>query len=184
MDELTVRDCLERDLPFIEAIYRHYVHTSTATFEIDPPDVAELARRRLAAMAGGGVYLVGECAGEVVGYAYAGPYRPRAAYAHTLENSVYLRQDMGGRGIGRQLLLALIAACEAKGVAELIAVVGGGMENQASISLHRKLGFRDVGTLERVGFKFGRWLDTHLMQRSLRTSAPAFQSIAGLPDDH
>jgi phosphinothricin acetyltransferase len=117
-------------------------------------------------------YIVAADADAVLGYAYAGTYRPRAAYAHTVENSVYLRPDAVGQGIGRRLLAALIEACEARGLRQMIAVVGDSA-NAASIRLHERLGFRRVGVLTHVGYKHGRWLDSVLLQRTLGVGANA-----------
>lgn len=161
-----VRISTENDVPAITAIYAHHVQTGTASFEIEAPDAPEMARRRGEITARGFPYLVAEEAGDVVGYAYAGPYRPRLAYRHTVENSIYLRHDMAGKGIGALLMSALIKACEEKGYRQIIAVIGDSA-NVASINLHRKFGFRDVGVLKDVGFKFDRWLDTVLMQKTL-----------------
>jgi phosphinothricin acetyltransferase len=150
----------------IAAIYGHHVRHGTASFETEPPDVAELRRRRAAMIEAGFPYLVVEEAGIVQGYAYAGPYRPRAAYRDTVENSVYLRPEAAGRGLGGLLLGALIEACGAMGLRQMVAVVGDSA-NQASIRLHERLGFRRVGVFQAVGYKHGRWLDTVLLQRSL-----------------
>ena len=124
-----------------------------------------MRQRRLDIVSRNYPYLVAECAGEVVGYAYASPYRPRPAYRHTAENSVsvYLHPAWAGRGIGRQLMWALLAECEARGLRQIVAIIGDSA-NCASIGLHRSLGFREVGG---VGFKFGRWVDSVLMQRDL-----------------
>ena len=111
-------------------------------------------------------YIVYEEEGQILGYAYAGPYRTRSAYRFTVENSVYVREGYGGRGIGRALLTALIERCAAGPWKQMVAVIGDS-ENHASIGLHRALGFRMVGTLEKVGFKFDRWVDSVLMQRAL-----------------
>ena len=162
----TVRPAVEGDVAAIAAIYGHHVLHGTASFETEPPGVEEMARRRAALLEAGYPYLVAECGGEVLGYAYASAYRPRAAYRHTVENSVYLRADVSGRGIGSLLLAALIEACEARGYRQMVAVVGDSA-NAASIRLHERHGFRLVGTLRSVGHKHGRWLDTVLLQRTL-----------------
>ena len=137
-----------------------------ASFEESAPGEGELRNRRQAVIALGLPYLVAERDGRVVGYAYATQYRARSAYRHSLENSVYVREGEGGRGIGEALLGALIERCEGGPWRQMIAVIGDSA-NAASIGLHRKLGFREVGTLAAVGFKFGRWVDSVLMQRSL-----------------
>jgi phosphinothricin acetyltransferase len=161
-----VRAARDTDIPEIAGIYGHYVRTALATFETEPPDAAELARRRQEVLARGLPYLVAELQGRVAGFAYAAPYRPRPAYRFTVENSVYVHPDQARKGVGRLLLTELIAACEAAGCREMVAVIGD-TGNAASIGLHEALGFRHVGVLRSVGFKFGRWVDTVLMQRSL-----------------
>ena len=123
-------------------------------------------RRRLEIVGQGFPYLVAERAGDVVGYAYASPYRLRPAYRYTAENSVYLHPAWTGRGIGRQLMSALLAECEARGFRQIVAVIGDSA-NIASIALHQRLGLVMVGTIRSAGYKFGRWVDTVLMQRSL-----------------
>lgn len=150
----------------IAHIYAHHVNHGTATFEIEPPDSSEIERRWSDVTAKGLPWLVAEDGGEVVGYAYAGSYRPRLAYRHTVEDSVYVRADRLGAGVGRLLMPALIDATQACGMRQMIAVIGDS-GNQASIHLHRRFGFEDAGLLKDVGFKFGRWLDTVFMQRSL-----------------
>ncbi len=166
MAAMTIRACEEADVAVIAEIYRHHVLTSAATFEVDPPDAAEMARRRRAVVDGGYPYFVAEEAGRIVGYAYASAYRARPAYRHTVENSVYTRPGCERRGIGRLLLEALIEACEASGFRQVVAVIGDSA-NEASIGLHAHLGFRMAGTLQAAGFKFGRWVDIVLMQRAL-----------------
>ncbi len=161
-----VRPAKPADLSAIQEIYAHHVLTGTASFELEAPTVDEMRIRFEGVTAKGLPYLVAEVDGVVVGYAYAGPYRPRPAYAATVENSVYVRHDQAGRGIGKLLLGRLIAECEALGLREMIAVIGDSA-NEASIRLHAAHGFAMVGTLRGVGKKFGRWLDTVLMQRPL-----------------
>ena len=161
-----IREAGEADLPQITTIYAHYVRTHTATFEIDPPDEAEMRQRWSSIRAGGFPYFVAEHEGRVLGYCYVTMYRARPAYRHTVENSVYVAPDCAHRGVGRSLLEAVISVCEQAGYREIIAVIGDS-GNGASIGLHAKLGFVHVGTLRNVGFKFGRWLDSVIMQRSL-----------------
>jgi L-amino acid N-acyltransferase YncA len=163
---MIIRPSLETDLATITGIYRHHVLHGTASFETEAPDEAEMGRRRADLTGRGMPHLVLEADGAVRGYAYAGPYRPRAAYRDTVENSVYLAPDAIGLGYGRALLAALIEACTALGLRQMIAVVGDS-DNLPSIRLHERLGFRRVGTLQAVGFKHGRWLDTVLLQRAL-----------------
>ena len=160
------------DIPAIARIYAHAVETGTASFELTPPDEAEMARRMSGLLDGGFPYLVAEIDGALAGYAYAGPYRARPAYRFTVEDSVYVAPQAQGRGIGRALLPALVEAGTARGFRQMIAVIGNS-EQAASIALHARAGFYYVGTLPHVGFKFGRWLDTVLMQRALGPGSAA-----------
>jgi phosphinothricin acetyltransferase len=166
VDAVMIRPSAAEDVPTITAIYAHHVLHGTASFETEAPSHAEMARRRAGILDRSMPYLVASDGETVLGYAYAGPYRPRAAYADTVENSIYLRPDLVGRGIGRQLLTALVAACEALDLRQMVAVVGDSA-NLASIRLHQSCGFRMVGVLQSVGWKHGRWLDSVLLQRSL-----------------
>lgn len=163
---VTVRPSRDGDIPAIAALYAHHVRTGTASFEEIPPDEAEMAARRAAILAHGLPYLVAESGGTIAGYAYAGLYRTRSAYRFTLENSVYVDAGMARRGVGRALMLPLIAACEAAGYRRMVAVIGGA-DNRGSIALHAACGFRHAGVLEGMGFKFGRWIDSVLMERPL-----------------
>ena len=165
---LLLRTCEPRDMGAITAIYQREVLHGRASFEVEAPDEAEMARRHQAIVAGGYPYLVAEEQGVLVGYAYASAYRPRRAYAATVENSVYVRQGAQGRGYGRALLAALIEASAERGYRQMVAVIGDS-ENRASVRLHEALGFAHVGTLRSVGWKHGVWLDTVLMQRALGT---------------
>ena len=167
---LQIRPTTPADLPAITAIYEHAVRTGTATFELEPPDLAEMTQRYEALVAGGFPYLVATLDGGVVGYAYAGPYRARPAYRFTVENSVYLDPKSQGKRIGTQLLQALIAESEKRGYRLMVAVIGDSA-NLASIGVHTRTGFQMVGTHQNVGLKFGRWLDTVLMQRPLGEGA-------------
>ncbi len=165
-DTLLVRAGEESDVAPIAAIYAHHVRTGTGSFETEAPGEAEMRRRQNEVVGRGYPYLVAEGAGQVLGYAYAGPYRTRPAYRNTVENSVYVRPDAMGRGIGRMLLLRLIEECADRGFRQMVAIVGDS-DNLASIQLHERAGFRRVGVLSAVGFKHGRWLDTVLLQRAL-----------------
>ncbi len=166
MSDLEIRPAAAADLPFVTEIYEHAVRYGTATFELIPPDLAEMTRRFGVLMDGGFPYLVATLDGRVVGYAYAGAYRPRPAYRFTVENSVYLEPAIHRRGIGLQLLQGLIAECEARGYRQMIAVIGDSA-NAGSIGVHARTGFQMIGTHPNVGFKFGRWLDNVMMQRAL-----------------
>ena len=166
MSPAEIRPATEADLPFVTEIYEHAVRYGTATFELIPPDRAEMTRRVKALRDGGFPYFVGVLEGRVVGYSYAGPYRPRPAYRFTVENSVYLQPAIHRRGIGLQLLQRLITESEQRGYRQMIAVVGDSA-NAGSIGVHTKCGFQMIGTHPNVGFKFGRWLDTVMMQLAL-----------------
>jgi len=166
MSDPDIRPASEADLPAITEIYAHAVRYGTATFELDPPDLAEMTRRFRTLLDGGFPYLVSTVEGQVIGYAYAGPYRPRPAYRFTVENSIYLQPSTHRRGIGLQLLKRLIPECETRGYRQMIAVIGDSA-NAGSIGLHTRLGFEMIGTHRNVGLKFGRWLDTVMMQLAL-----------------
>src|SRR5215472_2521441 len=169
---IPIRPAEPRDLAAITRIYDHAVRHGTASFEIEPPDEREMARRYETLRTGGYPYLVAELDGEIVGYAYAGPYRERAAYRWSVEDTIYVARSSHRRGIGRALLERLIADAEVGGFRQMIAVIGDSA-NAGSIELHRDAGFRMVGTFDNVGFKFGRWLDSVLMQRPLGSGATA-----------
>ncbi len=170
MSSIAVRPAVSGDIAAITRIYADAVRHGTATFEIDPPSEAEMARR-FAVLAGGGFpYLVAEIADLVAGYAYAGPYRERPAYRWTVEDSIYVATEAQRRGVGRALIEQLILAAEARGFRQIIAVIGDSRQS-ASIALHAAVGFRMIGTFDAVGFKLGQWLDTVLMQRPLGAGA-------------
>lgn len=163
---MSVRPLLPADVPAITGIYAHHVLTGTATFEEVPPGEAEMARRMGALAEAGLPCLVAERQGQVVGFAYAGPYRARSAYRHTVEDSIYLDPAHHRQGLGRALLGGLIGQARGLGMRQMIAAIGDSA-NAGSITLHQRLGFRPVGTLEQVGYKFERWLDVVMMQRPL-----------------
>jgi phosphinothricin acetyltransferase len=163
---MIIRPATEQDAQALAAIYGHAVLHGFGTFEEEPPTAADMESRRSAIAGRGLPYLVAEEAGTVLGFAYAGPFRPRAAYRYTLEDSVYVAPDAAGRGVGKALLTAIIAACEALGVRQLIAVVGDS-GNSASLALHRSLGFEQTGIGHSVGFKHGRWVDIVQLQKPL-----------------
>jgi phosphinothricin acetyltransferase len=174
-DPIAIRPAAPSDIAAITRIYDQAVREGTASFELAPPDETEMARRYQSLAAGGYSYLVAEQGGTIAGYAYAGPYRARPAYRWTVEDSLYVDPAAQRRGLGRALLAGLIAESETRGFRQMIAVIGDSA-NVSSIELHRALGFRLVGTFDNVGFKFGRWLDSVLMQRPLgrgATNAPA-----------
>lgn len=163
---LLVRPADTDDIPAIQAIYAHHVLHGLASFEEQPPDRTEMERRHRDVVARGLPWLIAEHGDRVLGYAYAGPYRTRPAYRHTLEDSVYVAPDATGQGVGKTLLADLVGRCTALGYRQMVAVIGDS-GNVASIRLHERMGFRHVGELRAVGFKFGRWVDSVLMQRPL-----------------
>ncbi|MBQ0821547.1 GNAT family N-acetyltransferase [Microvirga terrae] len=163
---ILIRPSADSDLEAITPIYAHAVTHGTASFELDPPDLGEMARRRAALLEGGYPYLVAERDGEILGYAYAGAYRTRPAYRSTVEDSIYVAPAAQGQGVGRLLLAALIEDCEARDFRLMVAVIGD-EDSKGSIGLHRSLGFEPVGILKGIGYKHGRWLSTVLMQRPL-----------------
>lgn len=173
---LTLRPSTEADIPAVTAIYRHAVLHGTGTFEIDPPDEAEMTRRRADVLGKNLPWIVAEADGQVLGYAYANTFRPRPAYRFFVEDSIYLAPDGQGRGVGRLLLAELVARCTALGARQMLAVIGDS-GNAASIGVHRACGFEPTGILRASGWKFDRWLDVVLMQRALgpgdRTSIEA-----------
>jgi L-amino acid N-acyltransferase YncA len=164
--EFVVRDSTEADVASVQRIYAHYVLNALATFEEAPPPVEEMIARRKKVLDLGLPYLVADSGGEILGYCYASAYHARPAYRHTIEDSVYVANGLGGRGVGAALLGELIDRCEAGPWRQMIAIVGDS-GNAASIALHRRFGFQPTGTLRSVGFKFGRWVDTPFMQRAL-----------------
>jgi phosphinothricin acetyltransferase len=164
---LSIRPAKTSDITAITRIYADAVTHGTASFELTPPDEAEIARRMSDLTVKGFPYIVAEIGGELAGYAYVGPFRTRPAYRLTVENSVYVAPSSHRRGVGRALLAALIEASEKAGHRQMIAVIGDSTKQQASIALHAAAGFKHVGILPDTGFKHGRWLDTVLMQRAI-----------------
>jgi L-amino acid N-acyltransferase YncA len=167
---LLIRQSTEADLPAMTRIYAHAALHGTGTFELEAPDEAEMARRRDAVLANTLPWLVAECDGTVLGYAYANHFRPRRAYRFCVEDSIYLDQGARGRGIGRVLLAELMAQCAARGARQMLAVIGDSA-NAGSIGVHRACGFEDAGLLNAAGWKFGRWLNVVLMQKALGEGA-------------
>lgn len=165
-----IRPSADTDVPAMQAIYAHAVLHGTGSFELEPPSPEELARRRAEVLAKGLPWLAAERGGQLLGYAYATPFRPRLAYRYALENSVYVHDGARGQGVGRLLLAELIARCTAWGGRQMLAVIGDS-GNAGSIALHRSLGFEPAGRFANVGRKFDRWLDIVLMQRALGAGA-------------
>lgn len=169
-NDVVIRDATDVDMVAVQSIYEPYVLNGLATFEEVPPTRDDMLTRRDAVLAAGLPYLVAELDGQVVGYSYATLYRPRPAYRHTIEDSIYVSEAMRGRRIGAALLQALIARSESGPWRQMLAVIGNS-ENAGSIALHHRMGFQPVGTLRSVGFKLGQWVDTVLMQRALGPGA-------------
>jgi L-amino acid N-acyltransferase YncA len=167
MTALTLRPATAADVPAITRIYGHSVVHATASFELEPPDEAEMARRMAELTAKGFPYLAAEAEGELAGYAYANVYRTRPAYRWTVEDSVYIAPQSHRRGVGRALLTALIEACTQRGFRQMIAVIGDSPSQPGSVALHKALGFQHIGILPDVGFKHGHWCNSLLMQRTL-----------------
>ena len=163
---MKIRPLVADDLPPIQQIYAHHVLHGTGSWEWEPPSLVEMTNRAQAVQKKGLPYLVAEVAEQIAGYAYASPYRPRAGYRFTLEDSVYLHPEFSKQGIGLQLLQELLAQCGALGYREMIAVVGDSA-NHASIRLHERAGFLEVGVFQNIGFKFGHFLDSVYMQAQL-----------------
>jgi L-amino acid N-acyltransferase YncA len=164
---MKIRPAKTSDIAAITRIYADAVTHGTASFELEPPDATEMARRMADLTGKGFPYIVAEIGGELAGYAYVGPFRTRPAYRLTVENSVYVAPSAQRRGVGRALLEALIQASEKAGHRQMIAVIGDSTKQQASIALHAACGFKHIGILPDTGFKHGRWLDTVLMQRGI-----------------
>ena len=178
---LSIRDAKASDMQPVQSIYAHQVLHGLATFEMEPPTASELDLRRERVIAAGLPYLVAESEGRILGYCYATDYRPRPAYRYTIEDSVYVAEGFGGRGIGAALLGGLIERCESGHWRQMIAVIGSS-GNTGSVALHRRLGFEAVGTLRAVGFKHGVWVDTVLMQRPLGPGDQTLPAAASRQD--
>jgi phosphinothricin acetyltransferase len=177
-----IRPAREADLPAIAGIYADAVRHGTASYELEPPSLEEMLKRFRALAEGGFPYIVAELDGAVAGYAYAGPFRPRPAYRFVVEDSVYIAPDAKGRGLGRALLLRLIAEATMLGFRQMIAVIGDGSPDSASVKLHEALGFRHSGGLEGSGYKHGRWLDTTFMQLAMNGGAAVPPDADSLPE--
>ena len=176
---ITVRTARFADARPVAAIYGHHVLNGLGTFEEEPPGTTEMASRIEAVLKRGLPYLVAEQVGTVVGFAYASPLRPRAAYRYTVEDSVYVAPDAAGRGVGKAVLGAVLGRCEAMGLRQVMAVIGDS-GNAGSIGLHRSLGFEPAGICRSVGFKHGRWVDTVWMQKALNTGDTTDPDAPGL----
>jgi L-amino acid N-acyltransferase YncA len=166
MQKIIIRPATPADIAAITRIYAEAVVNGTASFEIEPPDEAEMTRRQAALLNNGYPYLAAEIEGAIAGYAYAGPYRSRPAYKWSVEDSIYVAPQMHRKGIGGLLLRRLVAESEQRGFRQMIAVIGDSAQI-GSIAVHERAGFSHIGTLRSVGFKHGKWLDTVLMQRAL-----------------
>ncbi|MDB5420860.1 MAG: family N-acetyltransferase [Brevundimonas sp.] len=175
-----VRPSTDADLEAITAIYAQNVLTGTGTFELTPPSLTEMTARRQAVLDLGLPWLVAEIDGVVVGYAYAAPFRTRAAYRYTVEDSIYVIGSAHGRGVGKALLQELVIQCETLGIRQMLGVIGDSA-NEASIRLHTACGFRHMGAIEGVGWKFDHWLDVIFMQRTLGHGAISDPNAPGLP---
>ncbi|MCT8989093.1 GNAT family N-acetyltransferase [Chelativorans sp. SCAU2101] len=182
MELVVIRPSAPADLPAITRIYGYAVATGTASYELEPPSLEEMTARREALVAKGFPYLVAERGGEVLGYAYAGPFRPRRAYRFMVEDSIYVAPEAQGQGVGRQLLQALIGECERLGFRQIAAVIGDGSAESPSVRLHAALGFRHAGALHASGYKHGRWLDTVFMQLSLNGGSARPPDPESLPE--
>ncbi|MEO8558275.1 MAG: N-acetyltransferase family protein [Rhodospirillales bacterium] len=166
MTDIVLRDATPADLPAIHAIYAHHVMHGLGSFEETPPSLEEITQRYRAVRDKNMPYLVVTQSSKILGYAYAGAYRPRIAYRYTVEDSIYVAHDAAGKGVGKILLSELLARCTAMDFRQMVAVIGDSA-NTGSIGLHKALGFEMIGNLKSVGFKFGRWIDSIYMQRAL-----------------
>lgn len=164
---ITIRHAFPGDLDRITEIYADAVLNGTATYELEPPTRTDMGERFAALMDDGFPYLVAEKQGAIVGYAYAGPFRARPAYRFIVEDSIYIAPEAKGAGIGKALMLALIGACTDLGFRQIVAVIGDGHADSASVRLHERLGFDHTGRMDGSGYKHGRWLDTVFMQLAL-----------------
>lgn len=182
MGEISIRAATPADIDAITAIYGHAVAQGTASYELEPPSREEMAGRHEALVSRGYPYLVAEEDGRILGYAYAGPFRPRRAYRFVVEDSVYIDPAAQGRGIGRKLLDALIAECTRLGFRQMLAVIGDGTNHHASVRLHEAAGFRHAGNLVGSGYKFGRWLDTVFMQLEMNGGTATPPDPESLPE--
>ena len=176
-DDTVIRPAEEGDLTVITSIYADAVSNGTASYELEPPDLGEMTSRWQGLTDKGFPYLVAERGGMVAGYCYVSPFRPRPAYRFIVESTVYVAQEAQRAGVGRTLMQKIIEICESMELRQMIAIVGDADNQQASVGLHEALGFRRIGTIEGSGYKFGRWLDTLIMQRTLGAGKESPPSI-------
>lgn len=163
---MNIRSAAISDLPQIQAIYAYHVLHGTGSFEDIPPSLEEMSKRFLANCESGFVWIVAEEGARILGYGYYGPFRARPAYDRTVEDSVYVREDVRGQGVGKAIVAGLVKAAKEAGFAQMVSLIGDS-ENTASIGVHASLGFQHSGTMRKVGFKFDRWLDVVIMQKAL-----------------
>ena len=182
MDEFTIRRAAAGDLAAITAIYADAVENGTSSYELDPPSLAEMTQRYEALLAGGFPYIVAEAKGRILGYAYAGAFRPRPAYRFAVEDSIYVAPDAKGRGVGRGLLANLIEECRGLGFRQMLAVIGDARPDSASVRLHERMGFSHAGLLKGTGYKHGRWLDTGFMQLEMNGGTTVAPDPDSLPE--
>jgi L-amino acid N-acyltransferase YncA len=178
---MIIRECLAGDMPQVHAIYDHAVTHFAATYELETPSLEEMVKRRDTILRRGFPYLVAEEAGIILGFAYGNMFRERMAYRFMVEDSIYLSPDAQRKGVGSALLGELIAQCTVRGFRQMVAIIGDSEFSLGSIGVHRRLGFQETGRMEGSGFKFGRWLDTMVMQIALtggRNTLPDGTSIA------
>lgn len=179
---IMIRHALPGDLDRITQIYADAVLNGTASYELEPPTRTEMGERFEALMDGGYPYLVAEREGAIVGYAYAGPFRARPAYRFIVEDSIYIAPEAKGAGIGKALMQALIDETTALGFRQIVAVIGDGHAESASVRLHERLGFHHTGRMEGSGYKHGRWLDTVFMQLAMNGGATLPPDANSMPE--
>lgn len=178
---MIIRDCLPEDMPQVHAIYDHAVTHFAATYELETPSLEEMTKRRATILRRGFPYLVAEEAGKILGFAYGNMFRERMAYRFMVEDSIYLDPEAQRKGVGSALLAELIAQCTKRGFRQMVAIIGDSENSFGSIGVHRRAGFQETGRMVGSGFKFGRWLDTMVMQIALnegRETLPDGTTIA------
>lgn len=182
MDDFTTRPAVAGDLAAITAIYADAVENGTSSYELYPPSLAEMTQRFEALASGGFPYIVAEAKGLIIGYAYAGAFRPRPAYRFAVEDSIYVAPDAKGQGVGRRLLSNLIEECQGLGFRQMLAVIGDARPESASVRLHERMGFVHAGLLKGTGYKHGRWLDTGFMQLEMNGGTALAPDPDSLPE--